>query len=427
MNLSRVRIVSVVMLVFVANLDGADWPRFRGPDGLGTSTDRGLPVTWSPQEHISWKTKLPGRGASSPITVGNRIFLTCFSGYGERTDRPGDMNALERYVVCLDRADGTLLWSRRVPSRLPEQPYQSRMHWHGYASNTPAADQERVYAFFGKSGVHAFDHDGRHLWHADVGSRIHGWGSGTSVILYQDLVIVNASTESESLIALNKRTGAEVWRAGGIKESWNTPVLVAVAGGKTELAVAIVGKVLGLDPATGDRLWTCDAIDCYIVPAMVAHNGVLYCTGGRSRETVAVRAGGRGDVTETHRLWQVNKGSNVSSLVIHEGRLYLVHDSHGIAYSIDMKTGEILYEQRLTPRPSNVYASPVIADGKLYYVSRYGRTYVLSAKPEFELLAVNDLSPDKFFNASPVVSHGQLLLRSDGHLYCIGERTRHAE
>jgi outer membrane protein assembly factor BamB len=392
-----------------AEESSGDWPQFRGKTGMGTSAAKGLPEKWSGTESIAWKVELPGAGTSCPVTFGDRIFVACYIGSGGEQD-------IKRYVICLDR-DGNLLWKTEIETKLPEQ---ARIREeHGYASSTPAVDSQRVYAFFGKSGVVVLDHDGRKLWQAEVGDKIHGWGTAASPVLFEDLVIVNASVESDSLVALHKKTGREAWRARGIRESWNTPVLVQTADGKTELIVAIMGKVLGFDPASGDELWSCATeIGWYMVPSLVAHEDVVYCIGGRTGGALAVRVGGRGDVTRTHRLWTGRKGSNVSSPIYHEGHLYWMHDNGGIAYCADAKTGEIIYEERLG-RAGQVYASPLLADGKLYYVTRSGRTYVLAAKPKFEQLAVNDIAERGVFNAGLVESHGRLYLRSNKHLYCI--------
>ena len=245
-------------------LTADDWPQFRGPGGMGASKAKGLPVKWGPTENVAWKTALPGPGTSSPIVVGDKVYLTCYTGFNVPGER-GDMEQLKLHVVCLNRIDGSILWTTDVAPKLPEQ--ERIRDDHGYASSTPACDGERLYVFFGKSGVHAFDLKGKPLWTADVGSGLNGWGSGTSPVVFGDLVIVNASVESESLVALEKKTGKEAWRAKGIRESWNTPVLVPV-GGKTELVVAVFGKVLGFDPATGDQLWSCaNDVTWYIVPS----------------------------------------------------------------------------------------------------------------------------------------------------------------
>jgi hypothetical protein len=398
----------------------SDWPQFRGPSGMGVSHDQGLPATWSPTENLVWKTELPGAGTSTPIIEGQRIFLACYSGYGVPGQERGTIDGLKRHLVCLNRADGKLLWDRQVAAKLPEQ--AAIRENHGYASNSPVADGERVYAFFGKSGVYAFDYAGKQLWQVDVGSQLNGWGTAASPILHGGLVIVNASVESGSLVALDKQTGKEKWRAGGIKESWNTPLLVPV-GGTTELVVAIFGKVLGFDPATGEALWSCATdIGWYMVPSLVARDGVVYCIGGRGTGgALAVRCGGRGDVTASHRLWTLKKGSNVPSLILHGEHLYWAHESTGTACCAEAKTGQIVYEQPLE-RAGQVYASPVLADGKLYYMSRGGRVYVVAAKPAFEQLAVNEPMERGAFNASPAVAGGRLYLRSDKILYCIGKK-----
>ena len=397
----------------------ADWPQFRGPGGQGVSTEKGLPTTWSGSENIVWKTDLPGAGTSSPIFVGNKIFLSCYSGYNEPGQRGGDQKDLKREVVCLDRQSGKLLWAKEVPSQLPEQ--ERIRDDHGYASNTPVSDGKNFFVFFGKSGVFGFDLNGKQLWHADVGDGLNGWGSAASPVLFENLVIVNASIESDSIVALNKINGKEVWRARGINDAWNTPILLSGTGGKTELIVSTPGKLQALDPKTGSVIWTCDSGNrTYMVPSVVAQGGVVYSVGGRPSSSVAVKTGGRGDVTDSHRQWIGQKGSIVSSPVVHNGHLYWAHESQGILYCADAKTGDIVYEERLD-RAGQFYASPVLADGKIYYVTRNGRTFVVAAKPEFELLATNDLGVRDTFNASPVVADGRLFLRSDKHLYCIDE------
>lgn len=400
-----------------------DWARFRGPGGLGISKAKNLPVRWSDTENLVWKTELPGPGTSSPVLHGDRLYLTCHTGYGLGESNPGAMDDLERHVLCVDRSTGKIVWSREVESKLPETEFGRRIISHGYASSTPAVDAERVYCFFGRSGVVALDHGGKQLWRADVGDQIHGWGSASSPVLYEDLVIVNAFVECGQLVALDKRTGKEVWRAGDLKESWNTPLLVDLPNGKTELAVAISGQILGFDPATGKSLWSCEGHNWYIVGSMVAHDGVVYCVSGKGVEaTKAVRAGGRGDVNATHVAWLTGKGSNVSSPIYYEGHLYFAHEQIGVAYCLDAKTGDLVYQERL-PRVGMIYASPVIGDGKLYYVSRQGGTVVLAAKPELEVLSHNRLESDRsVFNASPAVEDGRLYLRSDRFLYCVGSR-----
>ena len=203
-----------------------------------------------------------------------------------------------------------------------------------------------------------------------------------------------------------------------MERSWNTPHLVQLANGSYELVVSVKGRILGFDPATGEEIWECDGIQDYVCPSMISQDGIVYAIGGRRSQAIAVRAGGRGDVTESHRLWVAEAGSNVSSPVIHEGYLYWVSDRNKTAYCVDLKDGEVVYSKRFGGQP---YASTLLADGKLYVVTRYDGTFVLAAKPEFEQLAHNTLDDDSTFNASPIVSNGKLILRSDRFLFCIGE------
>ncbi|QDV86685.1 PQQ-binding-like beta-propeller repeat protein [Stieleria magnilauensis] len=413
----RVASVSLMLLsaaVMVPNLTAADWPQFRGPGGQGVTSDTNLPLVWSESENVAWKTELPGYGASSPIALGDRLYVTCYSGYGIDRENPGRMEDLTLHVVCLGN-DGEIVWDQHVQPKLPES---ERVRDHGYAAATPATDGEFLYVFFGKTGVLKFDLDGNQLWQADVGDRTHGWGCGTSPVLYRNLVIVNASVESGSLVAIDKETGEEVWRAGGMDASWNTPHLVDVGGGKQELVVSVKDKILAFDPATGAPLWNCDGIPDYVCPSIVSQDGVVYVIGGRTSRAIAVRAGGRGDVTDTHRLWEAKAGANVVSPVIHQGHLYWVSDRNTIAYCVRLADGEVVYAERFRGQP---YASALAGDGKLYVVTRNGGTYVLAAKPEFEQLAHNRLDDRSTFNASPIVADGKLYLRSDKYLYCIGE------
>jgi outer membrane protein assembly factor BamB len=413
----RLSLSLLALLVVSALAPAADWPQFRGSAGQGVSTENGLPTTWSATDNIVWKTALPGAGTSSPIFVGDRIYLTAYRGYNVPGEGGGSQDRLERLVLCLNRQDGKTIWTTPVPSKLPEQ--ESIRDNHGYASSTPISDGQRIYCFFGKAGVFALDTSGQINWQADVGDGLHNWGTAASPILHGNLVIINASVESQSLVALDKSTGKEAWRVRGINESWNTPIIVASPAGKPELVVAVPGSLLGLDPASGEKIWSCKtAINSYMVPSLVVDRGVVYCIGGRPPGALAVKLGGRGDVTDSHRVWIGRKGSIVSSPVVHDGHLYWGHE--GIAYCADLATGNIVYEERL-PRAERFYASPILAEGRIYYLARNGRTFVVAAKPQFELLAANDLGERAIFNASPVVADGRLLLRSDKTLYCLDQ------
>jgi outer membrane protein assembly factor BamB/pimeloyl-ACP methyl ester carboxylesterase len=415
------RLAYVFVLLGVCAAPGADWRQFRGPGGLGTSAEKDLPLEWSAKKNLVWRTKLPGPGASSPVIVGNRVFVTCYTGYGLSEKDPGKMEDLRRHLLCVDRRDGNILWAKEFTPALPEHKYYGEGSYHGYSASTPASDGKRLYVFFGKSGVYCFDLDGKEIWHRTVGKRTDGWGSGASPLLYKDLLIVNASVESGSMVALNREDGNEVWKAPGINRAWNTPVLVTAPSGETELVVSIEDRLLGFDPDSGKELWRAEGVHRYVCPSVVAHDGVVYAVGG-GHTSLAVKAGGRGDVTKTHVLWRVTKGSNVASPIIHDGHLYWAGDG-GVVVCQDAGTGKTVYQERLDPPAGKLWASPVLADGKLYYVSQGSGTYVVAAAPKFRLLAHNTFEDGRSrANASVAVSDGQLFLRTDEYLYCIGHK-----
>ena len=370
------------------------------------------------QENIDWRTKLPGSGTSSPIVLGERIYLTCYSRYGLKPNE-GDKKNLMRHLLCIDRTTGKIVWERDFKPKQPESTYSGGNNsQHGYASSTVTTDGQRLYVLFGKSGVYCLDLDGKELWRASVGDGVHGWGSSNSPVLYKELVIVNASVESGSLVALNKLTGEEVWRVGNIRESWNTPVLVNLAEG-TELVVSERENVLGLDPATGKELWRVGGFSGYVCPSVIAHKDMIYVVRGGS---AGIRGGGRGDVSDSHVAWRAGPGSLVPSPVYHDGHLYWAPGA--VAQCLDAATGKSVYQERLSPSPGVIYASMIVADGKLYCVTQYDGVYVLAAKPEFEQLAHNVFEDDgSRTNACPVAHDGQLLMRTDRYLYCIGENT----
>jgi outer membrane protein assembly factor BamB len=291
---------------------------------------------------------------------------------------------------------------------------------HGYASSTPVSDGKKIYVFFGTTGVVAYDMDGGELWRQSVGSGIDPWGSGTSPVLYKDLVIVNASAESESLVALNKDTGKPAWTAKGVHRSWSTPALID-AGGHKELMLNIPSKFRAYNPDDGNELWNCKGTkDFYVCTEIIAHDGVVYAIGGRDYTGVAARAGSKGEVEE---LWRVKKGTNVSSPLYHDGHLYWAHENNGILYCVKAADGTVVYEKRLEPESGRIYASATYGDGKIYYVSREKGVYIVAASPTYKLLAHHTFKSDRsVFNASPAIADGQLYLRSDRFLYCIGKK-----
>ncbi len=414
--------LACVMACRASGVRAEDWTQFRGPT-FGHADKARLPATWS-NDSVVWKTPLEGRGASSPVTFGDRIYLTSYTGYGIDADNPGDQANLQRHLLCISLKDGKILWTKSVPAPSEKNPFTTwAVALHGYASSTPAVDKTGIYVFFGVAGVLAFSHDGDLLWQTSVGTGTHDFGAGNSPVLYKDMVIVNASVECGDLIALRKSDGSEAWRQPDIAESWSTPAVYRNPAGAMELAVTVKQKVLAFNPDDGTPLWNCAGIPDYICPSIIAQDGTIYASGGRRSEMIAIRSGGKADVTETNKSWGITKGSNVSSPVYHDGYLYWAKED-GIVYCAQAETGEIVYEERLKPDSGLVYASPLLADGKIFYVSREHGTYVLPAKPEFTLLAHNNLEGDSsIFNASPVpVGNGEFLLRSDRFLYRIGKK-----
>ena len=419
MQCPALRFLTVITLALSAStLPAADWTQFRGKEGLGISNETGVPSKWSAKENIIWKTEMPGPGASSPIVLGDRVFITCYTGYGLEPGK-GDQKKLVRHLICVNRKDGKHIWHKKFQPKLPEHKYQGEGSYHGYAASTPTTDGERLYVFFGKSGVFCFDLNGKQLWQASVGDRTNRWGSGCSPLLHKNLLIINASVESGSLVALNKMTGEEVWRTKGIGSSWNTPLLVP--GKRTELAVSISNHVVSFNPDTGDELWRAEGVHRYVCPSIVYNEDIVFVIGG-GHTSLAVRTGGSGDVTKTHGVWRLKKGANVSSPIYFQGHLYWTRDGSTVCCQ-NPKTGELIYEERLQPGPGRIWASPILADGNLFFVSQHKGTYVVAAKPKFELLAHNVFADDDSrANASPAASNGQLLLRTDRNLYCIGTK-----
>lgn len=421
MLMLRSNCAAVAVLLLASLAAAGDWAQFRGPAGEGASDEKGLPTKWSETENIVWKLDLPGPGASSPVVAGDRVFVTAYNGYAMTVEEPGEQENLRRHVLCVDRKTGKVLWQKEFEPKLPEHKYQGEGSYQGYAGSTPLVDGDRLYIFFGKSGVFCFDLDGKQLWHATVGDGTSGWGSGCSPIVYGKLLIINASVESRSLVAFDKMTGEQAWQTKGINSAWNTPKLVK-AGDKTELVVSIQDHVVGFDPETGSELWRAEGVHRYVCPSVVDHDGVVYAIGG-GHTSLAVKAGGKGDVTSSNVVWREKKGSNVGSPVYLDGYVYWMHDGGGFLCCQDAATGETVFQERLEPRCGRMWSSLVLADGKLYAVSQNDGTYVMAAKPKYELLAHNTFEDDKSrTNASPAVSNGQIFLRTDTRLYCIGSK-----
>jgi outer membrane protein assembly factor BamB len=458
--LRRISLVAIVLSLPLCAL-GADWPQFRGAGATASSDDKGLPETWDAKSNLLWKVQLPGHGASSPIVLGDRIYLTTYSGYGVNPGNPGELKNLVRHLVCLNKADGSQVWKTDIKSETPEARYGGMMTQHGYASNSPATDGQKIYVFLGTAGVYAFDLAGKEVWHGETGNGTDGWGSGSSVCLDDDVVIVNAAIECEHVLAFDKKDGHEAWRFKVPKRSWSTPAVVSTADGRKEVVVNTEGRVSGIDPKTGAELWHCAGIADYTCPSVIAGNGVAYISGGRSSAILAVKVGGSGDVEAKDVLWRLRLGANVPTPVLFGNYLFGASE-RGIAFCVDAETGKIAYQERIAPdgggrrgpvaapaafQPGQggrgrrggpggfgggmgmgrgglgFYASPVAADGKVFAVTRSSGTLVFAAEPEYKLLATNKLDGDRStFDGTPAISDGKLFLRSNESLYCIGKK-----
>ena len=415
-----------------------NWPRFLGPNGTAAVKEAKVPLTWSDTENIAWKTALPGPGSSSPIVWEDRVFITCWSGYGDKEDAD-DMAKLQRHLVCLNRADGRILWDKTVPAKQPEDPFQGFITEHGYATHTPVTDGKSVFVFFGKSGALAFDFDGKQLWQTDLGamSNRNRWGSGASPILCGDKLIVNASDEARAIFALDTRTGSQLWKAEGdvLHMAFGTPALVEREG-LAELLIGVPQELWALNPESGKLRWySIHDLPGNVSPSIVLGAGQAFVFGGfPSTRAVGMKLGGKGDVTAANKLWESGSSSYVPTPVLHDGHLYVISDQ-GFALCLDAKTGAEIYRERALEGTDAqgggrrrgggkpFYASPVLVGDRLYCVSRKNGTVVLRAAPKFEKLATNVLAGDTSqFNGTPAVVDDQMFLRSERALYCISAK-----
>ena len=434
----RFSVVVPALTLFVLNtLVGyaEDWPRFRGPSGNGVASESdSLPTEWSPNANLAWKTELPGPGASSPIIVGDKAFVTCYSGYGLNQESPGDIENLMRHLVCIDVQNGKKLWQKDVKASLPEDPYTGiGVTAHGYASHTPVSDGSNVYAFFGKSGVHAYDVDGNELWQSDVGKESDPtrWGSSSSPVVYEDTVIVTASAESQAIVGLDKKTGKELWRqeAEGLDGMWGTPTLVKIDDDRTDLVMCVAKEMWGLDPDSGKLRWFADATGAQHAYSSVILDGKrVYAFTGRGGGSVALDAGGNGDISKTNTVWTGRDNASFASPVRHGSRLYVV--SRGIVTVVDAETGESVQKLRLKGAKktggrfgSLDYPSPVVVGNRLFYMNGSGQMYVFEMGDELKQIALNEVTSDKeIFWGSPAISDGRMVLRSQKHLYCVADK-----
>jgi len=386
-----------------------DWPGWRGPLRNGVTSDTGVPTTWSETENIVWKTPLPGVGISNPVVWGDRVIVTASEGADHG----------ELHVVCLDRVTGEERWHRRLWGTAPSLFYPQS----GMASPSPVTNGERVFAFFGTGDVFCFDIDGGLLWQRalshEYGRFQNRFAASSSPVLFGGRLILQCDHYGDSyVVALDPKNGANLWKTDrpDAWHSWSSPQVMK-AEDNYELVLSGSTKLDAYDPASGDPLWTVGGLAQECIPTPVFGHGLLYAVSGPNGHHFAVRPGGRGDVTDSHVVWKHRRGTSfVPSAIIVGDRYYLVDDK-GFARCWSIPSGKELWRKRFKGKYT---ASPVAADGKLFFVNETGSTLVLDAtQPEYVEIARNDIGEDVL--SSPAIAHGCFFLRTAKHLLCLGE------
>ena len=415
---------------------GANWPQWRGPSGQGVSTEKNLPREWSATKNIKWKTPIAGRGHSSPIVWGNKIFVTTaiegpvVPGAKAVKHMDGDKEFLHPdsvgadrkqtlKVICLNRETGKILWEQTA---FEGTPYDNRHRKSSFASSTPATDGKYVYAFFGTEGLYAYEMSGKLAWKADLGKLgTVGMGTGTSPILYENLVVLQCDEENGEasfIVALDKKTGKEVWRTPRkVQVSWSTPLLVRTAK-RDELITSGSEAVIAYDPATGRELWRHKGVESNAIPSPVANNEMVFISAGSpAKIAMAITLGGTGDLVDAV-VWKYAKGTAyVPSPILYGDYLYLTTD-RGILTCLDARTGEVKYEGGRVPIPATFTASPIAFEGKILLTSEDGDTFMVKAGPKHEILATNSVGEPVY--ASPAVADGKIFIRGERNLFAIG-------
>ncbi len=420
-------LILTTAIVLSGNTQADEWTQFRGTNANGIHSTP-VATTWSDTQNLQWKTPVPGPGSSSPIISKGKIFVSSYSGYGVDANNPGDQKDLKRHLTCYDQKTGKKLWQQDVPARLPEDAYSGFLREHGYASSTPVSDGENVYVFFGKSGALGFTHDGKKLWQTFVGqeSGNRRWGSGGSPILYKDKLIVNASEESQSIRALDTKTGNELWKAEAslLELVYTTPQVVSFSNGDTDIVLAAPREIWGLNPDNGKLRWYAETpTPGNVSPTVLVNGDMLYAFGGYpQRYTVALKGGGKGNISNQIK-WTQRQAPYVPTPILHKGHFYWM-DRSGSVYCTREADGEQVFQERLRAGRSGVknYASPVMAGNHIYFTTRNAGTFVIEAKPEFKKVAQNTFGGDNSdFSATPALSGKNLYIRSGKFLYSISK------
>lgn len=424
---------------------GGDWPQWRGPASQGVSEETGLPAKWGVGENVAWKAALAGSGVSSPVVWGGRVFVTSQQGsaHGGRGSFPrlarDDSSLADResaikgardnggevmlVVEAFSAGDGERLWVHKVKA---EGEFPDLHEKHNLATPTPVVDAERVYAWFGNGQLVALTHDGKRVWSKHLGKEIspfrNQWGHGSSPALYKGSLILLCDHRLKSyMMALDAKTGEERWRVerGEGRVSHSTPVVVRGPEGE-ELIVNSSERIDAYDPSNGRLPWYAGSERQTPIPSPVSEGGVLYLSRGyRNSDYLALRVGGRGDVSESHVVWRTAGGASyVPSILLYKGLVYTTNEI-GVVSCSDAATGKPLWRTRLG---GVFFASPVAGDGKVYLVSETGVTFVLRAGEKPELIAENDLG--ERFLASPAISGRRIYLRSDSSLFAVQPSAR---
>jgi outer membrane protein assembly factor BamB len=412
------------------------WHQWRGPSANGTAPHGNPPVQWSETTHIQWKVPIPGEGSDTPIVWGDQVFVVT----AIRTDRtldvlpkpqqepPGGYKTerpkhFYRFVVMsLDRRTGKTRWQRTAIETVPRE---GRHNTNTYASASPSTDGQRLFVSFGSQGIYCYDLQGNLQWKRDLGQMLTrlGWGEGASPTLYGDALVVNWDHEGQSfLTVLDAKTGKTRWKVDRNEvSSWATP-LVTPYGGGAQIIVNASRRTAGYDLASGRVLWQCGGQSLNVVPSPVRFDDLAIAMSGfGSTAAYAIPLGSTGDITGTDRIaWHYKTATPyVPSPLLVGDRLYFTKWFSPILTCLHARTGKVLMETQRLPGLKNLYASPVAANGRIYFVSREGAGLVIKEQPKLEILGTNRL--DEGFDASPAIVGRQMFLRGKEHLYCISD------
>lgn len=388
-----------------------NWTQFRGPGGQGVSAETAMAQKWDASA-VAWKATLKGEGQSSVVNWGDKLFVTSATDAGKT-----------RWVHCLDRKTGKLIWEQSVPCAQPE----AKHAMNSWATASCVTDGERVIAFFGPAGIHCFDLDGKAQWSRPLGDFPGAWGVGASPVIDGDLVYQNCdATGPSSIVALNKKTGEPAWttkRPDAPRGGWSTPILIE-AEGRRELVLNGEASVNAYDPATGKDLWFAKAPTGRGEPMPIFANGNLYMVCGKPGNTYVLKPGGSGDVSTSHRVWEARRqgGRDLPSPSV-VGDYVLISSMSGILTTYDAKTGETFFTERLKEGNAAISAAPVVAGGLVYFQLENGEVVVVKPGKTLEVVSINAVgsAPEEIFRASLSPIQGQWFARSQSTVYCIGK------